>query len=442
MNTSHSIIPNVPHTYLFYYVSNQYLSLVTDFSRHLRQRMFEFKDGRNQSDFIDSIIKTLEHHHPNFSGCTLACIPASTTDANQRRYEFFSDSLSSKLGMTNSYSHIRIVREKDPKHCGGTVPAVYSYDKSFFKGRKIVIFDDIVTTGTSMITFARDLESLGADIVATISLAKTYNPAFSTESNPIHPFYGTPLLQAFNAPKPVLLAKPKSFYSQILDTDQLIPNESLHTRSTLRKIAFGQIKPSDTQKKSEFVEKEVTSTLPSIKVPRIGAHLKLGTYDGHPISWMVLDVSNDKALLISDIGLTSGRYNDNLLPTTWADSTLRKWLNEQFFYEAFSSAEQSRICLHRVKPEVDERHELYAGPSTEDHVFLLSILEYEKYYLNRHKKWVCKMPDGRLRQCWLRNYGLDRTRAAFIGRSGSIHAGGSLVNSSRNAIRPMIWIKY
>lgn len=444
MSTFYSIIPKVPHIYLFHYVSNQYVSIVTDFSQHLRERMFQFKDGKNQSDFIDNIVKTLERNHLNFQGCTLACIPASTNDANQRRYENFSHSLSSKLGMRDSYSHIRIVREKNPKHCGGTEPAIYSYDEPFFKGQKTVIFDDIVTTGRSMVSFANDLKSLGADIVATISLAKTYNPAFSTEANPIHPFYDKPLLRASDTSKPVHVTAPKSFFSQIVAPSSINLSSSFHARGTLRKIVSGIIKPSDIPTKSEVIEKQVTPILPLVtKIkPRIGSYLKMGKFEGHPISWMVLDVSDDEALLISDIGLTSGRYNDNLLPTTWADSTLRKWLNEHFFYEAFSTAEQSRICLHWVRPEVDERHELYAGPSTQDRVYLLSILEYEKYYLNRHKKWVCKMPDGRLRQCWLRNYGLDRTRAAFIGRSGSIHAGGSLVNSSRNAIRPLIWIKY
>ena len=80
------------------------------------------------------------------------------------------------------------------------------------------------------------------------------------------------------------------------------------------------------------------------------------------------------------------------------------------------------------------------GKNTEDKLFILSVNEYN-YYFDIYNKWVCRLFSGILRQCWLRNSGADNGRAAFIGRSGSIHAGGSKITSARNAVRPVMWVK-
>ena len=104
---------------------------------------------------------------------TLVCIPASSNSKNKLRYEDFSQQLCSRTGMTNSFDKITITCDATPKHEGGTGMPTLEFDNAFFKGKYIVLFDDVVTSGKSMIRFKQRLESLGAKVICAISIGKT-----------------------------------------------------------------------------------------------------------------------------------------------------------------------------------------------------------------------------------------------------------------------------
>lgn len=90
---------------------------------------------------------------------------------------------------------------------------------------------------------------------------------------------------------------------------------------------------------------------------------------------------------------------------------------------------------------MNEYHELNPGNDTYDKAYLLSFSEYQRFFKKKNL-FNCRMlGSGIPRQCWLRDYGVDRMHASFIGRSGSIHSGGSWVDSKRNAVRPIMWFK-
>ena len=87
----------------------------------------------------------------------------------------------------------------------------------------------------------------------------------------------------------------------------------------------------------------------TFKGVKTGDRLKLGSYeqDGkiengpEPIQWIVLDVEDDKALLLSRYGLDSHTYNDQKSTSnSWRNSSLRAWLAGSFCNDAFSPAEQ------------------------------------------------------------------------------------------------------
>lgn len=80
--------------------------------------------------------------------------------------------------------------------------------------------------------------------------------------------------------------------------------------------------------------------LPNVEV---GDTIEFGEYeqdnksDKEPIEWNVLDIQDNKALIISKYGLDAKKYNEEYQSVTWENCTLRKWLNEDFYNEAFSS---------------------------------------------------------------------------------------------------------
>jgi len=91
------------------------------------------------------------------------------------------------------------------------------------------------------------------------------------------------------------------------------------------------------------------------------------------IAWLVLDVQDGKALVLSESCLEWLPYNTTDTSTTWGTCTLRGWLNDEFWDSAFSEGEKAMICTTTVPGAGNQ------GKSTNDKVFLLSTSEWDKY---------------------------------------------------------------
>jgi hypothetical protein len=109
---------------------------------------------------------------------------------------------------------------------------------------------------------------------------------------------------------------------------------------------------------------------------RPGPLLTLGTYphsaagtDATPIQWRVLHHTGTTAFLLSEYLLDNRPYHHTASLTTWQECDLRRWLNDTFFQQAFTPAEQARIRLTRCGDNGT------GSPETDDRVFLLSVAE-------------------------------------------------------------------
>ena len=118
----------------------------------------------------------------DISKLTLVCIPSSKEIVNNRRYKDFAEKLCSQTGMDNGFSNIWVSSDGDAKHLGGSSPSEISLNPSYFNGRYVILFDDVITSGSSMERFKRILESVGATVIGGLSIGKTkherqgYNP--------------------------------------------------------------------------------------------------------------------------------------------------------------------------------------------------------------------------------------------------------------------------
>lgn len=123
---------------------------------------------------------------------------------------------------------------------------------------------------------------------------------------------------------------------------------------------------------------------------QVGDIITLGTYeqDGNsnngnePIHWQVLAVEDDKALVISEIGLAAMSYGTPMDVASytddglyWETSYVRNWLNDDFLNEAFSDEERAGILASEVTT-----NDAYGNCVTEDYLFCLSIDEVEQYF--------------------------------------------------------------
>ena len=114
---------------------------------------------------------------------TLVCIPASSKMMTERRYKDFSSMLCDETGMDNSYSYINITNDATPKHLGGTGKPTVEFDEDFFKNKNIIIFDDVITSGRSMLRMKLKMEQLGATVIAGISIGKTFHHRPDNQTN-------------------------------------------------------------------------------------------------------------------------------------------------------------------------------------------------------------------------------------------------------------------
>ncbi len=131
------------------------------------------KDAANYQVASILIKKIRDTFDGDLSKLTLVCIPASSKVVNRMRYEKFSNVICQLLGMENAYPYIEILTDREAKHSGGTSEPDLYFDPAFFKGKNIIIFDDVITKGDSMTKMCQKMQELGGDVICGISIGKT-----------------------------------------------------------------------------------------------------------------------------------------------------------------------------------------------------------------------------------------------------------------------------
>ena len=210
------------------------------------------------------------------------------------------------------------------------------------------------------------------------------------------------------------------------------------------------------------------------KNPEVGDIITFGTYpqtsegsDQTPIEWIVLDVQDGKALLLSKYGLDAKPYNADYIDITWEKCTLRYWLNNDFLRKAFSDKEQSEILLTDVDNSAKQGFDVWkssGGNNTKDRFFLLSYAEANKYlevtYNNNNNKKSRVAPtayaktkgadsnsfyrtddDTAAGWWWLRSSGAgnNQSNAACVYNSGTLRDHN--VSNNRGIVRPALWVE-
>jgi small subunit ribosomal protein S1 len=128
------------------------------------------------SEVIPRVKKQLENTFGHsLNSLTLVCIPASSSEKTSARYEDFSIRLCERTGMSNAYDYMTVVSSSPEKKFGGSGISTnnVSFDEDYFKGRFVVLFDDVITKGDSMSRFKQKMELLGAIVVCGFSIGKT-----------------------------------------------------------------------------------------------------------------------------------------------------------------------------------------------------------------------------------------------------------------------------
>lgn len=164
---------------LFDYVPQRFIHKASGEERTLHGFILKFKDGEKAAQ-----IKAAQYVGRALCGrdrtqYVFVCVPASSPSATARRYKNFSNQVCRICGAQNGYDHISVEGRKSKLHTslqhqiGDADQQRITVDADFFAGKKVIVFDDIVTTGKTSDAFARIMTEAGANVVGCIFLAKT-----------------------------------------------------------------------------------------------------------------------------------------------------------------------------------------------------------------------------------------------------------------------------
>lgn len=174
------------HKYFYdYYAYSQYKDYASSSMRDTWHIVWRFKNDplRNISNMehlqaLHKVANLVENALRTAFGSkteylTLVCLTASTQRKTELRYKDFSEKVCKDLNMTNAFPHIHVIEGGSAKHDGGDGSRYVSYDRSFFFGKYVVLFDDVRTTGHSLEQERRIIEEMGATVICAVTIAQT-----------------------------------------------------------------------------------------------------------------------------------------------------------------------------------------------------------------------------------------------------------------------------
>lgn len=198
-----------------------------------------------------------------------------------------------------------------------------------------------------------------------------------------------------------------------------------------------------------------------------GDKISFGSYE-----WRVLEVQNNTALIITEYIIEQRAYHNAYKDITWADCSLRKYLNSEF-YDRFTAAEKSRIIPVLNKNPDNQWYGTKGGRDTQDSIFLLSIEETvcryfgdsssklyspgknQRYWFERkdknNSKRIARLESRKEGSWWwwLRSPGRVSIKAVYIHGDGNIGIQGNNIlkgnisdGECKGGVRPALWLKF
>jgi hypothetical protein len=179
----------------------------------------------------------------------------------------------------------------------------------------------------------------------------------------------------------------------------------------------------------------------------------------------VLDVKGSRILIITEKLIDAVPYNEVFKPVTWKTSTLRRWMNVEFIWEAFNEDEVSHIVVTKVEYHKNGEDGQYRGGDTLDRVFALDIGEIRRYFFennyrlaevtpyaivrgSRYRRWIDRRYPGlgknpqkmNVGWWWLRSPGIISDDFVYVIGDDGVFNSGFYVNNPSVSVRPALWL--
>lgn len=198
----------------------------------------------------------------------------------------------------------------------------------------------------------------------------------------------------------------------------------------------------------------------------VGNTFTYGSYDQNgngpePIEWIVIASESDKVLAITKNSLEFKKYELTIMRNcSWESSSLRSWMNGDFYNMAFTDAEKRNILTTSLTNEANSLYGTAAGcGTTMDKIFALSETEVNTYFKTDVER-AAACSDRSLNSIyslygqgsafrdvntgttywWLRTPGVNGYSVMFVDYNGEPQEFGMASANFIVAARPAMWI--
>ena len=233
-----------------------------------------------------------------------------------------------------------------------------------------------------------------------------------------------------------------------------------------------RIKPKELKTKAEMIanmnrlEAEKYEIV-QLNEARTGTLVSFGRYEQdndlengqEDILWLVIEENEDRLVLMSLYALDAMPYSLDGSDAGWETSSVRAFLNNEFYGKAFTADEQQQILDTLVVTPENPVFGTFNSADTVDKVYLMDHYEVMRYfdipepietvypqtvvlataYTMTKDVWL-ENPETNHVWIWLRSNGSSSSNAGEVGSYGYLSFNGGSVSNIR-ALRPLIQIK-
>lgn len=161
------------------YVPQRRLIRASFEQQEVNRMILDFKDGRNYASSWAARLMARALTMIDLSDTIIVGTPASSPYTHVRRYKKFLHQLCTMSGAIDGFSHVTVTGRRKKVHTTRErelfthLDKFVHIDKSYFRGKKVIVVDDICTTGQTSQAFIEALQDAGAKVRFAIFLAKT-----------------------------------------------------------------------------------------------------------------------------------------------------------------------------------------------------------------------------------------------------------------------------
>lgn len=190
---------------------------------------------------------------------------------------------------------------------------------------------------------------------------------------------------------------------------------------------------------------------------------RMGRWGELQLEWTVLDVKDGKALVLCKNIIEFMKYHSYTSPSksgyTWGDSTLRQWLNKNFYNRAFSNEEKEKIIPTAVYNDDNPIFGTEDGGDSFGRIFILSASELNRYLPDSADRMASRLPSAQsidpntgmndsaeehpylnTSYYWVRTPGLYGYSQCYVHYTGNILYDGQSKSNWIVGVRPAMWV--